>query len=239
MKNSIALALLCVGLLCSPNMGFAKKVYSPTVSQGELELETQNEILRNKDASLDGNSKYQVELAYGVTDSWNTGVYKVFEKKNGSGLSATQNKWANIIQLSDAPKGYVNFGMYIEYIWAASGVAGPDVLELKGLFEQSMDSWKHTLNLVGKKPLASGSTTSLGYAWRSRYKMESGFESAIEMYGSMGNTSHITFNGSSILIGPVVEYELFHGFEASAGWLMDTNQGMAYGDFKFNLEYEF
>lgn len=43
-----------------------------------------------------------------------------------------------------------------------------------------------------KKALESNTTpASLSYAWRSRYKMESGLEPAIEVYGTLGATDDV------------------------------------------------
>ena len=244
MKRTSKVILTALVLAMLPTQALAKKVYSPIVKEGEIELETQNDFIFSKDPAKDGNSKHQIELSYGFTDYWHSGVYVVYEKAPEESTRHTQNKWANIIQLTGDPEAYwLNMGFYIEYIWDVSSVAAADTLEIKALFEKPVEHWKHTLNLVFKKPLSSQSDTSLGYAWRSRYKMDSGLEPAIEIYGSLGTTDQIKLTKQSLLVGPVVEYGfkdgLMDGFEVNMGWLIDANEGINYGDLKLNLEYEF
>jgi len=238
-KLLTAAVVVALSVSLMPSTSLAKKVYSPLVKQGELEVETQNEVYRSKNAGIDGKAKHQIEVSYGVTDFWHTGVYAVYEKPAGGSLAYTQTKWANIIQLTPPDTYWLNAGFYIEYIRAAENLNKDDVLEVKALLEKPIEHWKHTLNMVLKKTLASNTDTGLEYAWRSRYKMDSGLEPAIEIYGGLGTTKHLNVQDQTHLIGPVLEYEFFDGFEAAVGWLMNTSEGPAYGDFKLNIEYGF
>lgn len=240
MKLIIIALVLTFALLLPPTTVLAKKVYSPIVKKGEVELETQSEIFRSKDPAKNGKGKHQLELSYGVTNNWHSGVYAVYEKQPGSPLEYTQTKWANIIQLTESGQYWMDVGLYVEYIWAAPGLAKPDVLELKVLLEKPVERWKHTLNLVFKQPLwGTATSTGLGYAWRSRYRTDSGLQPGIEAYGSFGTINKIQLAKQTHLIGPVLEYEIIDGIELDVGWLMDTNEGPAYGNFKFNMEFEF
>jgi hypothetical protein len=240
MKVIMTILGLCLAASLLPANVLAKKVYSPNVKQGEIELETQSEIFRSKDPAKQGKGKHQLELSYGVTNYWHTGVYAVYEKLPGKSLDYTQAKWANIIQLTEPGQLWMDVGLYAEYIWAAPGVEHPDVLELKVLMEKPFEQWKHTLNLVFKQPLWGNETsTEVGYAWRSRYKMSDTLKPGIEVYGSLGTTNNFQPAKQSQLIGPVLEYKITDSIELDFGWLMDTHEGPAYGAFKLNMEFEF
>ena len=239
MKLHIVLAIIFV-LILLPATAIAKKVYSPVVKKGEIEFETQSELFRSKDPAINGKRKHQLEFSYGVTDNWYSGISAAYENQSGNRLKYTQSKWENIIQLTESGKYWIDTGLYAEYIWAAPRLGIADTLEIKVLLEKSIEHWKHTFNLVLKQPLWGDATsTQLGYAWRSRYKMTSGLESGIEAYGSMGTINKIELANQTHLVGPVLGYEIIDGFEITLGWLMDTNEGPAYGDFKFNMEFEF
>lgn len=240
LKPILATGVVALGLCLLPQVATAKKVYSPIVKQGELELETQNEIFRSQDPTKNNNSKYQLELSYGLTEQWQTGVYAVYEKKAGSSFQYSQSKWANVIQLTDTGKYWLDIGLYAEYIWNAPRLKKSDVLELKVLFEKPIEQWKHTLNLTIKQALWGKNTlTGLSYAWRSSYQMDSGLEPAIEVYGGLGTVNKLQFSKQEHLIGPTLAFDIVDDLEVDFGWLMSTREGAAYGDFKLNLEYEF
>ena len=239
MKSIITALAVTFALTLLPTTVSAKKVYSPIVKKGEIELEIQSETIRSKNPANNGTGKHQLELAYGMTENWHSGVYTVYEKLPGTPLKYTQAKWANIIQLSEPGQYWMDVGLYAEYIWAAPRLAKADVLELKILLEKTVKQWKHTLNLVLKQPLwGTQTSTSLGYAWRTRYTTAFDLKPGIEVYGSLGAINNLQVTNQTHLIGPVLEYEIMDGIEVDFGWLMDTGEGPAYGAFKFNLELE-
>lgn len=240
MNKIVMMVGLGVSMSLLPTLAFSKKVYSPIVTQGEVELETQSEVFRSKNPAENGKQKHQLELSYGLTENWHSGVYMVYEKTTGKRMQYTQSKWANIIQLSEQGKYWVDVGLYGEYIHYAPRLGKADILELKVLFESPIQDWKHTLNLVFKQAIwgTNKSSTGLGYAWRSRYKTNSGLEAGIEAYGSLGTSKQILLTERQ-LIGPVLEYEFNDAVEVNIGWLMSSKQGPRYGAFKLNMEIEF
>ncbi|MDQ6952623.1 MAG: hypothetical protein Q9M15_03750 [Mariprofundaceae bacterium] len=240
MNKIVIMVGLGISISLLPTLATAKKVYSPIVTQGEVEVETQSEVFRSKNPAENGKQKHQLELSYGITDNWHSGVYIVYEKNLGQSMRYTQSKWANIIQLTEQGKYWVDMGVYAEYIRYKPSLRKADVLELKLLFERPVKQWKHTLNLVFKQPLwgINQSSMGLGYAWRSRYKTDMGLEAGIEAYGSLGTNKQVLLTQRQ-LIGPVIEYTFNDTVEVNAGWLMSSKEGPAYGDFKLNMEVKF
>ncbi|HKI62312.1 MAG TPA: hypothetical protein VKA31_08470 [Mariprofundaceae bacterium] len=224
-----------------PQQGWATKVYSPIVSGGELEIEFQNDFILDADPAKNGASKHQLELAYGVTDRWQTGLYGVLEKKTGQSLSYTQTKWSNILQLFEQGEHWLDAGLYLEYIKPAASLQQPDVLELKLLLEKPVGELIHTLNVIVVKPLGhSPQGTTWEYAWRSLWNMGSDFQAAIEAYGALGRVGTIsTPSGQNHLLGPVLRGKLFDDFKYDAGYLFGLTRGSVDGLIKLNFDYEF
>ena len=232
------MVLVLLLVTAAPAAGWAKKVYSPRVEQGALELETQTDVVRSADPAADGAIKQQTELAYGVTSWWNSGLYVVHQKAAGaSAFRFLESKWANIFTLPTWDRLGIDWGVYAEYIHPSASTA-KDVLEAKLLFEERSGRWSHTMNLVLKQKLGGGAA-GLGYAWRTRYQTVKA-EVSLEAYGDLGTVANLLPLGRQRhLLGPVVTVEPWDRFELEAGWLMDTRTAPGYGTFKLNMEFAF
>ncbi len=233
--------LLLISFIMAPQMLWAKKVYSPHSDEGEIELESQTDIVRSNDPLLDGKIRQQIELAAGLTDWWHSGIYVVYEKQPArSGLNYTASKWENIFVLPGLNDLPLDAGIYVEYIHSVPSSTTSDAIEAQLLLEWHADAWRHILNLGAKQVLASSAAApSLGYAWRTQYAL-TGMELAVEAYGNLGRVNQLLpLSRQSHLIGPVVTFSPWDDFEFELGWLMDTNAGPAYGDLKINMELEF
>jgi len=239
----IAKLVLTMSMLvfCMPQNGWATKVYSPGVSAGELEIETQNDITRDANPAKNGTAKHQIELAYGVTDRWQTGLYGVFEKIPGQSLIHTQTKWANVFQLFEEGEQWLDAGLYLEYIKLAGSQRKPDVAEFKFLLEKPAGDLIHTLNITLKKPLGTTAQgTTWGYAWRSLWSMNPNFQPAIEAYGTLGKIGRIDApSRQSYLLGPVMRGKIFDDFKYDMGYLFGLTKGSVDGLIKINVDYEF
>ena len=237
-KITSALSIL---LLCLPASGWATKVYSPIVEGGELEIEAQNDFIRDADPARDGSSKHQIELSYGVTERWQTGLYGVFENKPGQSLSYTQTKWENVFQLFEQGENWIDSGLYLEYVRLAASQKKPDIFEVKLLLEKPVAELVHTLNMTVKKPLGhSAQGTTWGYSWRSRWKINPHFEPSIEAYGTLGKIGKIAAPGTiSHLLGAAVHGKLFADLKYDAGYLFGLTRGSVDGLIKLNMDFEF
>jgi hypothetical protein len=237
----LILILTLIIIVLDPRVSVAKKVYSPHIEKGKVELETQTDVVSDPDPAKDGKVRQQFEIATGLTEWWHSGVYAVYEKRAGHtnfGYSAA--KWENIFALPNQDKLPLQWGLYAEYIWAAPARSAADALEGKLLIEGAIADWRHTLNLTLKQALSSATTAAkFGYAWRSQVEL-AGMELAVEAYGALGPVNRLLpLASQSHLIGPVLTFEPQQHIEIEAGWLMDVNAGPGYGDLKINVEIEF
>jgi len=232
--------LLMAALVFSPQTPMAKKVYSPHSEQGEIEIESQTDIVRSADPAKDGAMRQQIEIEYGVTDTWSTGLYGLASRPAGGGrLRYDGIKWENIIVLPGSNPAGFSWGAYLEYVLASSASGKPDVLEGKLLLEQAWGPWRHTANLVLKQELAGRSPASIGYAWRTRREFGK-WMAALEAYGGFGPADRWKpAPEQTHLVGPVLGVEIMNELDLEVGWLVDVNRGPAWGDIKINIEIGF
>lgn len=240
--NTAAAMMICMVVSMVPADAYAKKVYSPIVEEGELELEYFLDYSFDSDPAKDGSSRHQFEFEYGVTDRWLTGVYGDFRKRPGQGFAYQGLKWENIYQLFEQGEHWLDTGLYLEYIVPKSSLNKPDVIEFKLLLEKESGKVVNTANLVLKKELGVNATknTSSGYAWRSKWRWMPEVEAALELYGSigeLGNTSPLT--QQSHQAGPVLLGKLKGGIGYEIGYLFGLTSSSDEGMFKMILSYEF
>lgn len=244
-KEKIATAgILCtlfVAALMLPT-AMAKKVYSPIVKQGEIELEYTLDYTMDNDASKNTSARHQFEIEAGITDRWSSALYGDFRKYPNQNFTYQGLKWENIYQLFDKNAYWLDAGAYVEYILASDASKKNDAIEVKVLLEKELESITHTANLLFKRELggSANNTTKVGYAWRSRLRLENHYKIAIEAYGSWGDIGAIqSLAQQSHQIGPVIFGKFGHGMEYQLGYLFGLTQGSDDGAIKLVLGYEF
>jgi hypothetical protein len=239
-------ALLMTGLLLNGQPAHAShKIYSPTVEQGEYELELRAHRSLDSDASKDDQQKIKLEAGYGVSDKWFTAIGGEMEKDSGGDLDYTSTYWENIIQLTEQGEYWVDVGVYLEYN-VGSKAGSTDELEGKLLLEKCVGSFVHTANLVLVRNLGPGASnaTNFEYAWRSKYFVSKALEVGVEIYGETGEIGHATpSDQQDHRLGPVISGELGHTgkgkWEYELGYLFGVSDAAPDGTIKLNLEYEF
>lgn len=220
----------------------ARKVYSPIVEMGELELEYLLDSAVDGDPAVDGTAKHQFELGYGFTDRWSSAVYAVYTESPAQGFKYDRFKWENIYQLFEQGERWLDAGLYAEYQIPADSASKPDIFELKVLLEKQAAGLLHSANLIFKKELGANATknTTFGYAWRSKWRWMREFEPGFEAYGSIGEIGNAnSLSRQSHILGPVFSGRLFRHVEYELGYLFALTQGAANGNLKLVLAYEF
>lgn len=221
------------------------KIYSPTVEQGEIELEMRAHTTFDSDPAKDDQPKIKLEAGYGVTEYWFTAIGGVYEKDAAGDLSYQETFWENIIQLTEQGKYWVDVGVYLEYsVPRESG--SNDALEGKILLEKMVGEYVHTANLVFIREVGNGASNATGfeYAWRTKYLLNKSIEPGIEIYGEMGEFGHVSpSDQQDHRIGPVISGQLAHTASGKwmyeFGYLFGVSDAAPNGTLKFNIEYEF
>lgn len=241
--NAVAVMFLIgFAITMQPLDAQAKKVYSPIVEQGEVELEYLLDYAVDSDPAKNTSARHQFELEWGVTDRWMTAIYGDFRKKPGQSFSYQGFKWENIYQLFEQGEYWLDVGAYGEYIIPKSSLNKPDTFEFKLLLEKQLGKFVHTSNIVLKQEIGSNANQNalVAYTWRSKWRKLRVWEPAIEIYGSLGELSHNKpLSQQSHQVGPVFMGKFHNGFNYEIGYLFGLTSGSDQGAIKLVLGYEF
>ncbi len=238
-------ALIIVLSLQSDPAHASHKVYSPTVSAGEVEIEMRSHRTFDSNTAKDGTAQTKLEVGYGVSDRWFTAFVGESEAQPGASRQHSATAWENILQLTEPGQFWLDVGIYVEYEHPADSTAN-DVLETKLLLEKTLSHFVHSLNLVFVREIGSGasSATNFEYAWRSQYLLNKHFNPGFEIYGEMGEIGHVLpGTQQDHRAGPVLYGEL-KGADNSKwryelGYLFGIGSAAPSGTLKATLEYEF
>jgi hypothetical protein len=245
-KSTASVVLIFALFSLNSNDSYASHVvYSPTVEQGEFEIELRGHTTFDSDASKDSKEKFKIDIGYGVTDYWSTAyVGEVEEDANGD-LEYEATAWENIFQLTEQGEYWVDVGLYLEYEWAHED-ANTDKVEGKILLEKNVGKYVNTANLIFSRHLGSAASnaTDFEYAWRTKYLLSKQYEPGIEIYGEMGEVGHVSpSDQQDHRIGPVLggifSSDTHSKWVYEVGYLFGVSDAAPNGTFKFVIEYEF
>ena len=241
----------CIGLVALFGLGHSEtaqathKVYSPTVEQGETEIELRGHTTFDDRPQKDDQQKYIIEIGYGFTDYWFSSVFGEFEKGQDGEMEYEATAWENIFQLTEQGEHWVDVGLYLEYEYAHESYNN-DKAEIKFLFEKASGSWLHTFNIIFERQLGNNApgVTEQGYAWRTARLVSKGFEPALEIYGNTGELGKPNHReDQDHRAGPVIRGIFNVGnrdkLAYEVGYLFGLTDAAPDGTLKFSLEYEF
>ncbi len=222
-----------------------KKVYSPIVEKGEVEIEARGSYDFDDEASKDGLQKQKYALGYGVTDRWFTELYGEIEKArndNGEDLNFkfTTMEWENRYQLTEQGRYWLDAGLYLAYEIPFEN-KHPGELEAKILLEKSLLHFTHTANIIFKKEVGGGATneTEGGFAWSSKYRLSPYFEPGFEYHADFGVINeHRPYDQQQHQFGPAFYGRLLKHVRYDIGYLFGTSKASPDGELKWILEFE-
>jgi len=244
--TALGLAVFIGFLSMTNNAHASHKVYSPSVDQGEVELEYRGHTTFDSQDSKDDQEKHILEAGYGVTDRWFTALFGEFETEQPSGdLEYAATGWENILQLTEQGEKWVDVGLYLEYE-LANETTSNDKTEAKLLLEKLIGNSVHTANIIFEREVGSGASnaTIFGYAWHSKWLVNKHVEPGIEVYGEfgeLGSPEHA--DQQDHRAGPVISGVFDAGIGAKLayelGYLFGLTDASPGGTLKAVLEYEF
>ncbi len=246
--GKLAAALLLVlsaGIIgLSQEAHATKKIYSPHVEQGELELEYRGGITFDDRATKDDKQKHKFAVGYGVTQQWFTEVYGELENHPGSGedegLEYSATEWENRFQISEPGEWWADTGFYLAYEFAAENEEA-DKLEMKLLLEKSIDQWTHRTNLTLEKEIGSDSEEEWegGASWSTSYRLRPEFEPGVEIHWEYGDFAESRpFEEQEFLLGPVVYGKIGPNIKYDVGYLFGLSEDSPDGQLKWIFEFE-
>lgn len=243
--STVGIFLLAGGLLSSENAWATKKVYSPHVVKGELELETRGQVDFDHRESMDGAQKHKVAIGYGLTDWWFSEVYGEWEKdpESGEGLEYEATDLENHFQLSEPGAWWIDTGLYFEYEFAAKNEHA-DKIEGKLLLEKQFGDFVHTVNLILEKEVNGGDGVEEadlegGFAWNGRYRWQPWLEPGLEWHSDLGELAHTgSFDDQKHQLGPVIYGKIAHHVKYDIGYLFGVSDAAPDGEIKWIVEWE-
>lgn len=245
-KATVAVIIGVSCLAALPQEVYAtKKVYSPIVEAGELEIEFRGQYDVDERSSKDNAQKYKYAFGYGVNKYWFTEIYGESERmKNDndedSNFKFTAVSWENRFQLTEQGQFPVDVGAYFEYE-ASFENKHPDNIEAKLLLEKSLTKFTHTLNLTLEQQVGRHPDEDLagGLAWSSKYRLKQWFQPGFEWHSKFGEIGQmVSFQDQQHQLGPVFYGKIGH-VKYDAGYLFGMSDAAPKGEIKWIVEYEF
>ncbi len=238
-------ALLISGIvflgLCTDAQA-TRKVYSPLVEKGELEIEYRGSYAFDDRASKDGKQKHKLGVGYGVLERWFLEVYGAWENHPGSSDESTTyeaTELENKFQLSEQGEYWLDFGFLVENEFAAED-EGQDELKLVPLFQKDWDQWTHKANpfVEYKYDGEAEEEWEAGVSWSTSYRVHPSFEPGLELHWNYGDLSESKpFDEQAFQLGPVV-YGTLGPVKYDIGYLFGISEDSPDGELKWIVEFE-
>lgn len=249
LRNNIlykSAGLLAGVLMAMPALA-VDKLYTPYVEKGEWEVEYFGKNSFDSDGSKDHEQKHEIALGYGVTDSWKTEIYGIFEKEAGDHIKFDAVEWENIFQLTKRGEYWLDVGASLAYEWTPES-SKADALEARLLLAKDLGHSLHILNVIAEKQVGAGPREDLEGAllWSSRYRYSAAFQPGFEISSEFGELSETgSFDDQKHAIGPAAygKLHLPFGDEDEAlgyrvGYLFGISDAAPDGELVLQLEYE-
>lgn len=242
MKLQAAL-IAAMGLLClqSAHAGPADYVYTPTVEQGEKEIDF-------KSGTADSDPRKSlatVGFGYGVNAWWFTEAYVKFAKSGSDSLKYDAFEWENKFQLTETGKYPVDAGFITEIEIPRDSDEGIE-LKVGPLFQTEFGKLQLNGNILFEKRFdaATSSPTEAGYQWQAKYRLQPHFEYGLQGFGSLGKWNDWdAASDQSHTMGPAIFGKVSVGnhqaIKYNAAWLFGVSDGAADNTFRLQAELEF
>jgi len=202
----------------------AKKwVYSPRVTEGEVETSYYIDAYRGASGKV--SNSQELELEYGLSSRDKAAFYLVDGHRPGAvSEAAWKIEWIHDFSVQDSPNG---IGLYVEYRQARNQV---DTIEVKPLYETwfSERTVRMRLNAEFEREIGGGaeSGTEVGYAASVALKRRPNLTPSLELYGTLGEVGSIrSVDEQSHLAGAAVDIELMEGLKWHMGGLFGLTSG--------------
>ena len=231
------------GLLClqTAHAGPADYVYTPTVEEGEKEIDF-------KFGSADSDPRKTVGtvgLGYGANSWWFTEVYVKYAKEGSGNLKYDAFEWENKFQLTETGKYPVDIGLITEIEIPKDRDEGIE-FKFGPLFQTEFDKIQLNGNILFEKHFdtAESSPTEMGYQWQVKYRWKQSFEYGLQGFGEMGEWNHWEYSSDqSHKMGPAI-FGKFHlsehlAIKYNAAWLFGMTSSTPDNTIRAQVELEF
>ena len=225
-------------------LGASDYVYTPTVTEGEKEIDFKLGTAKARDGSR--TSATSLGLGYGVNSFWFTEVYVKAKRESPGSWSYDALEWENKFLVTETGKYPVDVGLIVELERPRNRAEGYE-LRFGPLFQTELTrSVVANLNvLFGKNyRTATPAPTELGYQWQLKYRWKPEFEVGAQGFGRLGPLQNwLPRDQQEHKLGPAVFGKIRLDGRSSirynAAWLIGANNNTARNTFRLQTEYEF
>ena len=239
--NAVLVAAMGVLCLQSAHAGPADYVYTPTVEQGEREIDfksgTQDSDPRKSAAMLG--------FGYGANAWWFTEIYVKYAKEGGN-FKYDAVEWENKFQLTETGKYPVDVGLITEIEIPQEREEEGIELKVGPLFQTEFGKLQLNGNLLFEKHVDAeeSSPTEAGYQWQVKYRWQPVLEYGLQGFGELGAWDDWeSSNEQSHKAGPAIFGKLaagnHHSIRYNAAWLIGMSDGAPDNTLRLQVEYEF
>ena len=206
----IALAAAVLLIACSAPARAQFSVNSPSVEQGELEIETHGSFATGlpKAGGEDADAvRYgqELEIGYGVTSFWQAQLGMTLQKPDGLGFQANSIDFTNIFQLAKVERWNATFGVQAD---VSLGIAQgePDEVQFGPLVQFGDEDSGLTLNGLFGKTFGPHREEGLGFEYAAQLKLpvRQGLGAGVEAFGDIGDIGHTGFDDTQLRLGPAL-----------------------------------
>ncbi len=206
----IALAVAALFVACSAPAKAQFSVNSPSVEQGELEIETHGSFatglpkggVDNADTVRYGQ---ELEIGYGVTSFWQAQLGMTLQKPDGLGFQANSVDFTNIFQLAKVERWNATFGLQAG---VSRGIAHdePDEVQFGPLVQFGDEDSGLTFNGLFGKTFGPHREEGLGFEYAAQLKVpvRQGLGAGVEAFGDIGDIGHTAFDDTQLRLGPAL-----------------------------------
>lgn len=237
---SVLLGTLLSGVVVA---GPADYVYTPTVEQGEREID-----YKFGTAKLpDGSSKQVTSLGfgYGATEYWFTELYLKRERAGNGRLTLVE--WENKFQLTETGKYPVDAGLIVELEAPVNDGNEPYEFKIGPLLQTEFDKLQLNGNVLFERKFGGGGgpyVTEFGYQLQAKYRWQPAFEFGVQSMGETGEWNDWDDQaGQNHRAGPAIFGKLGMGsnqaIKYNAAWLFGISAAAPDHTFRMQVEYEF
>lgn len=216
------------------------KVYSPNVTQGELELEYSGNTTFDNTSDKNNIQSHEPELEYGLTNNLMLELSGFYEKQPHEHLKATGLGLGGRYEFFEQGEAWLDSGILFSYNHATQAQLA-DSIELKLLLEKQSGNFLHRTNLGISQDVglyAHGGPDRV-FLWNSRYRLSRNFEPGFEIQSDFGKPNQNSgFDQQDHYIGPAIFGQIMPNFKYEAAYYFGVSQAASKGAARVLLEYE-
>ncbi len=225
--------------LSDANADPASKVYTPTVVQGELELELNGGNQKWKNHDEDKKRQLVFDVGYGFTSWWKSEFAVGYTRVPGESAKLDELEWENIFVLTEPGRYWVDVGLFAEL--ARDHANGKNVLEVGPMFQHEFGAIQSNLNFSARARTGIRRGAGRGSELRVASEMARQFEPGAQGFCSLGRINDFG-RATEHKIGPAFFGQVPLGgrnkLKYNGAVLFGLNNNTPDTTVRFTLEYE-